>query len=100
MVSDEHETAAPLEIATELKLRFAPDVPQDMSMVPAVARVEATSVAHVAVLVAFAEESCVIAFAALLPELAAAKAVALRTRSARSTCAPRAVSASVGWVPS
>jgi hypothetical protein len=101
-MKDEHETAAPLEIAVEFMLTFAPDVPTDMSIkrAPEKAFAEMMRVAHVAVLVAFALESDVIAFADLLAAAAAANAVTPKAKSARSTCAPSAVSASVGCAPS
>lgn len=99
---EETDTAAPLEIATLLRFRFALAVPTLISMPdPAVVRrAFAVTAAHAAVPVALALESCVIAFADLLPAEAAAKAVAFRVRSARRTWDVLTVSASVGCVPS
>ena len=62
MVRAEHDTAAALTMLALFRTRFTVAVPADMSIVPAVARVLAISVAHVAVPVASADESCVIAF--------------------------------------
>lgn len=98
-VNDETATAAPDEMATEFRFKLAPDVPTEPSMMTVVPSLLSRR-NHVAVPAAFALESDVMAFAAAEPEDAPAKAVAFMVNSARRTCAPIAVSASVGWVPS
>ncbi len=95
--NDEHATVAPEEITTELKFRFAPEVPHEKSQSRTAP--EVTNEPQVVVELATAETDP-IAFAAFAPAEAAAHAVAFRVIEARSTCAPSAVSASVGCVPS
>lgn len=96
-VNDEQETVAPLDMTTELKLRFAPEVPHEKSQSRTAPEVTNEPQVVVPDAPAVADD---IEFAALLPPEAAAKAVALRPNEARRTWEPSAVSASVGCVPS
>jgi hypothetical protein len=91
-------TLPPTVIDTEFKFKSAPEVPTEKSTmrVPA----EVVSVPHVAVPVASAEASVVIAFAVKTPPEAAGAKVADKASSASFTCAPRAVATFVGCVPS
>src|SRR6185436_389574 len=83
-VSDEMLTAAPLEIATEFRFKLAPDVPtlpSNSDDVPS----DFNTRNHVAVPLAFAELSAVIALAVATPFTAAPNAVAFSRNSASST---------------
>src|SRR4051812_37337517 len=83
-VNADTDTAAPAEIATELRFRFAPLVPTDPSntgVVPSLFNARN----HVAVPVLSADASAVIALAVETPFTDAPKAVAPKRSSARST---------------
>jgi hypothetical protein len=83
----------------EFRTRFAVAVstePSNTTVVPSDFRQRN----HVAVPVAFASVSLVIALNVIRPPEAAGAAVALNRSSASSTCEPMAVSAVAGWVPS
>ena len=97
MVSDVIAISAPATKATVLKLISSPDVPTVTSIL--VVPPDVAIRAHVAVPVASALVSDVIAAAVSTPFDAAGKAAALNVSVASSVCAPMAVSASVGIVP-
>lgn len=97
MVSDVIAISAPVTKATVLKLISSPDVPTVTSIL--VVPPDVAIRAHVAVPVASALVSDVIAAAVSTPFDAAGKAAALNVSVASSVCAPMAVSASVGIVP-
>jgi len=83
MVSDEIDTTAAATNETELKFTLAPEVPTEKSTI----RVppDVTSVPHVAVPVASAEASLLIALAVMTPPLAAPNGVADIASSASFT---------------
>ena len=97
-VADEIETLAATTIEAVFSTQFTVAVPALPSSFRTFALVRYEH--HVAVPVASALESAVMAFAVADAEAAAPKDVADSARSARSTCAPSAVSASVGWLES
>lgn len=84
---------------TLMRTRSAEAVPTEPSKTTVVPS-DLSARNHVAVPVASAALSCVIAFAVATPATADAKAGLPKRSSARSTWAPSAVSAVAGWVPS
>jgi len=98
MVAADIAHAAPEPTVTELRFRFAPDAPIEKSnlRVNADVRIE-PHVVGLPVATAFAP---VIAFSVSVPAEDAGAIVAEHASVTIRTCAPIAVSASVGWVPS
>ena len=89
----------PITMDTLSRIRLAAEVPTEPShsaVVPSLLKTRN----QVAVPVALADESAVMALAVATPATDAPNAVAPKRISARSTWAPTAVSASAAWVPS
>ncbi len=93
------ETLACSTMETEFNTRSALDVPTDPSQ-STVLPSDFSKRYHVAVPVASASVSSVIAAAEIIPPDAEPKAVAFMRSSASFTCAPMAVSGVAGWAPS
>jgi hypothetical protein len=94
------DTAAPMEMATELMLQSAPEVPTVPSKTEVVPSLF-TALNQAAVPEAFAEASCVIAAKVATPaEVEPESAVAPKVSSARSVCVVTAVSDVAGCAPS
>lgn len=94
MVPDEIATVAPAVIAVVFKMQSAAAVPTDPSTTRTPA--EVTNVHQLAVPVASAEASSLMAFAVKTPAAAAPNAVADKAHSASFTCAPSAVATVAG----
>lgn len=92
-------TAAPDWIAVEFSTRSLVAVPTEPSQTTVLPS-DLSARNQAAVPVALALLSWVKALKVRTPAVAAGADVALKRSSARRTCAPRAVSALVGWVPS
>lgn len=93
------ETGAPLTMAVVLSVITPPAPVAVTEQSNTVAPVESFTRAHVAVPVAFADESPVIVLNVSTLELADGAAGSVQVSTAKSTCAPIAVSAFVGIVP-